>query len=342
MKVDNIEALEAYFDGEMSPEEANIFEKRLQAEPDLREELESFKRCSTALSQFPKVKVPFDLTDSILERAATAPPLPFAFADSSDEASRLTESVMTSSNFDESAQPVISRESDKGYVDDWQPPTIMQRISRAMLWPTMVLIIALGLYLSKPNDTSVPIKTNPDESEISQVEQNNVSNENLPDASAPFFNPPADVEGRPMEEVAIQESVQGAAVSEPADITVLQANDVPSNEVDSFITAAPDEVQFEISCRIDLTAFKADQWNSTLKELGVSVDETKAPLEVGSWTFSTTASQRAEALAMLNSVPGVVFVQVTPTNAKRSDAAEEGVSQNAVLTKILIQTEDNR
>ena len=206
----------------------------------------------------------------------------------------------------------------------------------------MVLIIALGLYLSKPNDTSVPIKTNPDESEISQVEQNNVSNENLPDASEPFFNPPADVEGRPMEEVAIQESVQGAAVSEPADVTVLQANDVPSNDVDSFITAAPDEVQFEISCRIDLTAFKADQWNSTLKELGVTVDEAKSPLEVGSWTFSTTASQRAEALAMLNSVPGVVFVQVTPTNAKRSDAAEEGVSQNAVLTKILIQTEDNR
>ena len=319
MKVDDSGALEAYFDGELSQEEAINFEKRLQAEPELRQELESFKRCSTLISQLPKVKVPFDLTKSVLERAASESPSPFALADSPVDLSFLTDSALTS-NDGESEQGTVSKESEKGYVDDWQQPTIMQRISRAMLWPTMVIIIAIGMYLSRPKDNSAPIQTKPDESEIAEDAANDKPKEL--ESSVPFLNPPADLNGGPMAET----------VQNDSDVVLLPANDTVEENVPEVAVQAPDEVQFQIVCSVDKEKFNEDQWRSVLKELGVESDDSKAPLEVGVWTLSTTASQRAEALSTLKSVPGVVDVQNKAIESVTPPAADI-----SVLTEIRIQ-----
>ena len=69
-----------------------------------------------------------------------------------------------------------------------------------------------------------------------------------------------------------------------------------------------------------------------IKELGVETDDSKAPLEVGVWTLSTTASQRAEALSTLKSVPGVVSVQNKAVETVTPPAADI-----SVLTEIRIQ-----
>ena len=319
MKVDDSGALEAYFDGELSQEEAINFEKRLQAEPELRQELESFKRCSALISQLPKVKVPFDLTKSVLERAASESPIPFALADSPVDLSFLNDSALTSSD-GESEQGSVSKEPENGYVDDWQKPTILQRISRAMLWPTMVIIIAIGLYLSNPKDNSAPIQTKPDESEIADTPSND--NPKELETSVPFLNPPADLNGGPMAET----------VQDNPNVVLIPANDTVEDDVPEVAVQAPDEAQFQIVCSVDKEKFNGDQWRSVLKELGVETDDSKAPLEVGVWTLSTSASQRAEALSALKSVPGVVSVQnkavesVTPPSADIS-----------VLTEIRIQ-----
>ena len=318
MKVDDSGALEAYFDGELSQEEAINFEKRLQAEPELRQELESFKRCSTLISQLPKVKVPFDLTKSVLERAASEAPSPFALADSPVDLSFLTDSALKSSD-GESEQASVSKESENGYVDDWQKPTIMQRISRAMLWPTMVIIIAIGLYLSNPKDNSAPIQTKPDESEIAEDRVNDKPKEL--ETSVPFLNPPADLNGGPME-----------TVQEDPNVVLLPANDTVEEDVPETVVQAPDEVQFQIICSVDKDKFNGDQWRSVLKELGVETDDSKAPLEVGVWTLSTTASKRAEALSALKSVPGVADVQNKAVENVTPPAADI-----SVLTEIRIQ-----
>lgn len=318
MKVDDSGALEAYFDGELSQEEAINFEKRLQAEPELRLELESFKRCSALISQLPKVKVPFDLTKSVLERAASESPIPFALADSPVDLSFLTDSALTS-NDGESEQGSVSKESENGYVDDWQKPTILQRISRAMLWPTMVIIIAIGLYLSNPKDNSAPIQTKPDESEIAKDAAND--NPKELETSVPFLNPPADLNGGPLE-----------AVQEDPNVVLLPANDTVSEDVPEVAVQAPDEVLFQIVCSVDKEKFNGDQWRSVLKELGVETDDSKAPLEVGVWTLSTTASQRAEALSALKSVPGVTDVQNKAVENVTPPAADI-----SVLTEIRIQ-----
>lgn len=319
MKVDDSGALEAYFDGELSQEEAINFEKRLQAEPELRQELELFKRCSTLISQLPKVKVPFDLTKSVLERAASESPSPFALADSPVDLSFLTDSALTS-NGGESEQGTVSKESEKGYVDDWQQPTIMQRISRAMLWPTMVIIIAIGMYLSRPKDNSAPIQTKPDESEIAEDAANDKPKEL--ESSVPFLNPPADLNGGPMAET----------VQNDPNVVLLPANDTVEENVPEVAVQAPDEVQYQIVCSVDKEKFNGDQWRSVLKELGVESDESKAPLEVGVWTLSTTASQRAEALSALKSVPGVTDVQNKAVESVTPPAADI-----SVLTEIKIQ-----
>lgn len=318
MKVDDSGALEAYFDGELSQEEAINFEKRLQAEPELRQELESFKRCSALISQLPKVKVPFDLTKSILERAASESPIPFALADSPVDLSFLTDSALTS-NDGESEQGSVSKESENGYVDDWQKPTVMQRISRAMLWPTMVIIIAIGLYLSNPKDNSAPIQTKPDESEIAKDAAND--NPKELETSVPFLNPPADLNGGPMAET----------VQDP-NVVLLPANDTVEEDVPEVAVQAPDEVQYQIVCSVDKEKFNVDQWRSVLKELGIETDDSKAPLEVGVWTLSTSASQRAEALSALKSVPGVISVQNNAVNSVNLPAADI-----SVLTEIRIQ-----
>ena len=319
MKVDDSGALEAYFDGELSQEEAINFEKRLQAEPELRQELESFKRCSALISQLPKVKVPFDLTKSVLERAASESPSPFALADSPVNLSFLTDAALTSSD-GESEQGSVSKESENGYVDDWQKPTIMQRISRAMLWPTMVIIIAIGLYLSNPTDNSAPIQTKPDDSEIADDAANNKPKEL--ETSVPFLNPPADLNGGPMEET----------VQNDPNVVLLPANDTVAEDVPEVAVQAPDEVQYQIVCSVDKEKFNWDQWLSILKELGVETDESKAPLEVGVWTLSTSASQRAEALSALKSVPGVTDVQNKAVESVTPPAADI-----SVLTEIRIQ-----
>ena len=317
MKGDNLEGLGAYYDGELSPEETTLFENRLQTEPELRQELESFKRVSEMISQLPKFKVPFDLTKSILERAATEAPSPFALTDSPADLNSLTEPDQTSN--DESAQETISKESKNNYVDDWQPPTIMQRISRAMLWPTMVIIIALGMYLSRPKDNSAPIQTTPDESEIAEDAANDKPKEL--ESSVPFLNPPADLNGGPMAET----------VQDP-NVVLLPANDTVEEDVPELAAAAPSGVQYQIVCSVDKEKFNGDQWRSVLKELGVETDESKAPLEVGVWTLSTSASQRAEALSVLKSVPGVVSVQNNAVNSINLPA-----SDISVLTEIKLQ-----
>lgn len=320
MKVEDLEALEAYFDEEMSPEEAIEFEKRLEAEPELRQELESFKRCSAMISHFPKVKVPFDLSQSVLERAATEPPSPFALADSPVDLSFLTDSALESNN-GEPAQETVSKESENDYVDDWQQPTIMQRISRAMLWPTLVIIIAIGLYLSNPNDNSAPIQTRPDESEIAEISSiDSADNQKDLESSIPFINPPADLNGGPIAET----------VQEDANVVLLPANDTVEEDVPELAVQASDEVQYQIVCSVDASKFNAQQWIAILKELGVETDDSKAPLEVGVWTLSTTASQRAEILSVLKSVPGVVSVQSSATNHANPAA------DTSVLTEIRI------
>lgn len=317
MKVEDLEALEAYFDKEMSPEEAIEFEKRLEAEPELRQELESFKRCSALISHFPKVKVPFDLSKSVLERAATESPSPFALADSPVDLGFLSDSVLESTD-GEPAQESVSKESENNYVDEWQQPTIMQRISRAMLWPMLVIIIAIGMYLSNPKDNSAPIQTKPDESEIADTPSNDIP-KGL-ESSVPFLNPPADPNGGPMME----------AVEEDPGVVLLPANDTVEEDVPASVEAS-NEVQFQISCSVDAQKFNAQQWIAVLKELGVETDESKAPLEVGSWTLSTTASQRAEILSVLNSVPGVVSVQSSAANQANWS------SDNSALTEIRLQ-----
>ena len=319
MKVDDSGALEAYFDGELSQEEAINFEKRLQAEPELRQELESFKRCSALISQLPKVKVPFDLTKSVLERAASESPIPFALADSPVDLSFLNDSALTSS-VGESEQGSVSKEPENGYVDDWQKPTILQRISRAMLWPTMVIIIAIGLYLSNPKDNSAPIQTKPDESEIAEDATKDSPKEL--ESSVPFLNPPADLNGGPMAET----------VQDNPNVVLIPANDTVEEDVPEVAVQAPDEVQFQIVCSVDKEKFNGDQWRSVLKELGVETDESKSPLEVGVWTLSTSASQRAEALSALKSVPGVTDVQNKAVETVTPPAADI-----SVLTEIRIQ-----
>lgn len=303
MKVDDSGALEAYFDGELSQEEAINFEKRLQAEPELRQELESFKRCSALISQLPKVKVPFDLTKSVLERAESESPSPFALADSPVDLSFLTDSA-TTSNDGESEQESVSKESENGYVDDWQKPTIFQRIFRAMLWPTMVIIIAIGLYLSNSKDNSAPIQTNPDESEMADTPSND--NPQL-DSSIPF-NPPADLNGASVENTA-QVETDANAISDDA--------------------ASKTNILYRIECRIDASVFNAEKWISTLKELGVEIEDSEAPLEVGVWKLFTAASQRAEALSVLKSVPGVISAE-TSSEVSTSPTSKE----DSVLTEI--------
>ena len=317
MKVDNLEGLGAYYDGELSPEETTLIENRLQTEPELRQELESFKRVSEMISQLPKFKVPFDLTKSILERAATEAPSPFALTDSPADLDSLTEPDQTSN--DESVQETISKEPKNNYVDDWQPPTFMQRISRAMLWPTMVIIIAIGMYLSRPKDNSAPIQTKPDESEIAEDAANDKPKEL--ESSVPFLNPPADLNGGPMAET----------VQDP-NVVLLPANDTVEESVPEVAVQAPDGVQYQIVCSVDKEKFNGDQWRSVLKELGVETDDSKAPLEVGVWTISTSASQRAEALSVLKSVPGVVSVQNNAVNSINLPAADI-----SVLTEIKLQ-----
>ncbi|MBR0237509.1 MAG: hypothetical protein IJQ39_05425 [Thermoguttaceae bacterium] len=318
MKVEDLEALEAYFDKEMSPEEAIEFEKRLEAEPELRQELESFKRCSALISHFPKIKVPFDLSKSVLERAATESPSPFALADSPVDLGFLSADSVLESTDGEPAQESVSKESENNYVDDWQQPTIMQRISRAMLWPTLVIIIAIGMYLSNPKDNSAPIQTKPDESEIADTSSND--NPKGLETSVPFLNPPADPNGSPMME----------AVEEDPGVVLLPANDTVEEDVPVSVQAS-NEVQFQIACSVDAQKFNAQQWIAVLKELGVETDGSKAPLEVGSWTLSTTASQRAEILSVLNSVPGVVSVQSSAANQANWSA------DNSALTEIRLQ-----
>lgn len=319
MKVEDLEALEAYFDDEMSPEEAIEFEKRLQAEPELRQELESFKRCSALISHFPKVKVPFDLSKSVLERAATEPPSPFALADSPVDLSFLTDSVIESNN-GEPAQ-TVSKESENNYVDDWQQPTIMQRISRAMLWPTLAIIIAIGMYLSHPKDNSAPIHTKPDESEIAEISSiDSADNPKALESSIPFINPPADLNGGPLAET----------VQDDPDVVLLPANDTVEEDVPELAVQASNEVQFQIICSIDAQKFNSKQWIAVLKELGVETDESKEPLGAGSWKLSTTASQRVELLSVLKTVPGVVSVQSSATNQANPS------TDNSVLTEIRI------
>ena len=304
MKVDNPEGLGAYYDGELSPEETACFEKQLQTEPELRQELESYKRVSELISQLPKFKVPFDLTKSVLERAKTEAPSPFALTDSPADWSFLNDSDQTSNG--ESAQEAISKESENNYVDDWQPPTIRQRISRAMLWPTMVIIIALGLYLSKPKENvNTNINTNPDESEIADFSANESADAAKPlESSIPFVNPPADLNGGPVVN-AVQDELDATALSDAA--------------------APKTDVLYRIECRIDASVFNAEKWISTLKELGVEIEESEAPLEVGVWKLFTAASQRAEALSVLKSVPGVISAETSANAATTPTSKEESV-----------------
>ena len=115
-------------------------------------------------------------------------------------------------------------------------------------------------------------------------------------------------------------------------VVLLPANDTVEEDVPEVAIQAPDEVQFQIVCSVDKEKFNGDQWLSVLKELGVETDDSKAPLEVGVWTLSTSASQRAEALSALKSVPGVVSVQNNAVETVTPPAADI-----SVLTEIRIQ-----
>ena len=115
-------------------------------------------------------------------------------------------------------------------------------------------------------------------------------------------------------------------------VVLLPANDTVEEDVPEVTVQAPDEVLFQIVCSVDKENFNGDQWRAVLKELGVETDDSKAPLEVGVWTLSTSASQRAEALSALKSVPGVTDVQNKAVETVTPPAADI-----SVLTEIRIQ-----
>ena len=123
--------------------------------------------------------------------------------------------------------------------------------------------------------------------------------------------------------------------SEPAEYEIPSCfREIPGLEEDvpELAATAPLGVQYQIVCSVDKEKFSDDQWRSVLKELGVETDNSKAPLEVGVWTLSTSASQRAEALSVLKSVPGVVSVQNNAVNSINLPAADI-----SVLTEIKLQ-----
>lgn len=74
------ELLNAYMDGALTEAERRIFESRLNAEPELRRELNSLRQTVALLRQMPRLKAPrdFTLTPAQVEvRPASRPVLPF-------------------------------------------------------------------------------------------------------------------------------------------------------------------------------------------------------------------------------------------------------------------------
>lgn len=229
MKEEQLNNLEAYFDGELSPEEAACMDSQLQAQPELRQTLDTFKRVSACLAQLPKAKVPFDLSSRVLAQAGQVSASPFALADSSADLTFLSESVLTPGVGGESASFSAQKEDEARSNDDWQAPTWRQRISRAMLWPVLALIIALGFYVSNLQDSAqqVAITTEPTEIDISEFQNENSSNisddstsEDLFSDKIPFIQPSENV-------FPVGEEAVNPHSSEPAINTVPVGSGLP-------------------------------------------------------------------------------------------------------------------
>jgi anti-sigma factor RsiW len=65
----NAETLHAYLDGELSPAEAALVERALEADPHLAAELRAMRAADEALSLLPGCEAPADLADRVLAAA---------------------------------------------------------------------------------------------------------------------------------------------------------------------------------------------------------------------------------------------------------------------------------
>ncbi len=425
MKEEILENLEAYFDGELSPEEAACMETQLQAQPELQKQLEQFKFVSEQLAQLPKARVSFDLTASILDKAKHGVASPFALADSPLDFDFLNESVIASNAGGESASQIAQKEIESSPA--WEKPSIGQRITRAMLWPVLVLFIAIGLYLNHQpeNKTSVAIHTTPSDEDVNPTDtdtsslfsnqvpfidpngQNSVpvpsQDDSNSDANTPMLLAADELNNSPVEAnapvpannaVSANTAVTadnpvpdntiandtGAETKQPRvfssrpvppnqispnhvspragranymlspaarssepneqDISVLSDEPVqavqtsgPSENIaeesesgtpsDDRIASDNKNVKMAIQCRFDPQNFDADQWYSLLEQQGITVDKSKQPVDVGSWTWEATPAQRSVLMEKASQVKGVLSAESQLLNITPDKVATE-------------------
>ena len=163
MNDDMFEQLGAYYDGELSDHEQEEMQRLVASNPEYQQTLQQFKLVSDGINRLPKYRVPdgINLTDKILAAAGSRGNAAMGRKWSLDSALFPVEDEESEPISGEAARTLrsdatgVSSESSDTYFPSetsWRA-----RISRALLWPTMVLGLALGFWFCNNPQTSTPV-----------------------------------------------------------------------------------------------------------------------------------------------------------------------------------------